>query len=197
MPAETVMTENVSLKAKVCLLGEPNVGKTSLIRRYVQDEFDDHYLVTVGTKVSKKEIQVPVPAKDLLVDVDMMVWDIMGQREFRDLLAETYFEGAQGILAVADVTRQSTFSALYGWIDSVDRVVSQVPVLIALNKADLAKTAYFGEAAAEYLAEAFGGEYLITSAKTGANVEKAFGRLAAMVVERQLRDGRTPEGLSR
>ncbi len=180
------MTETTRMKAKICLIGEPSVGKTSLIRRYVLDEFDDRYLTTIGTRVSKKEIQVPVPARDLLVDVDMMVWDIMGQREYRDILVEPYFQGVQGILAVADLTRHSTLDALYMWFDGIDRAVGRVPVVLAANKSDLAATAKIDQTALARAAEAFGGESLLTSARTGANVEAAFLRLASRIVEQQL-----------
>ena len=180
------MPDTLSLKAKVCLLGEPRVGKTSLIRKFVLNEFDERYLTTVGTNVTKKVVQVPIPQADLLVDLDMVIWDIMGQRDYRDLLADRYFEGAQGLLAVADVTQPETLEALFDWIDRADRVASQIPVVLAMNKADLVPLTEEAERAARALADAFNGDYLVTSAKTGANVEKAFLRLATMIVAREI-----------
>lgn len=180
------MSEVLRLKAKVCLVGESGVGKTSLIRRYVEDDFSDSYLETVGTKVSKKELRVPHGPTGADVDVDMTVWDIMGQEDFRDVLLESYLTGAQGILAVADVTRPGTLDALYSWIDAIDRVSSRVPVLIAGNKADLAEKAAVGPAALAGIAQAIGADALLTSAKTGTNVEVAFRRLAMRIVTAQL-----------
>jgi small GTP-binding protein len=186
------MPRHLSLKAKVCLVGAAKVGKTSLIRRFVHNEFDDRYLTTVGTNVSKKSLEVPIPGEDLVVDLDMTIWDIMGQMEFLDLLADKYFEGAQAILAVADVTQPATQSALYEWVDRVDRIASQVPVLVAMNKADLVPTTQSAEDEAKKLSDAFGGDYVVTSAKTGANVEKAFTRLAEMLVRRDLAQAKIP-----
>ena len=180
------MTDTLSLKAKVCLVGESKVGKTSLIRKYVLNEFDERYLTTVGTNVSKKTVRLPLPAAGVVVDMDLVIWDIMGQPEYRDLLADRYFEGAQGLLAVADLTAPATLDALYGWIDRADRVASQIPVVLAMNMADLVGPAVAAVRAAMRVALAFHGEYLITSAKTGANVEQAFARLATQVATREL-----------
>ncbi len=180
------MPDTLSLKAKVCLIGEAKVGKTSLIRKFVLNEFDERYLTTVGTNVTKKSVQLPIPAADVVVDLDMILWDIMGQHDFRDLLADRYFEGAQGLLAVADVTQMETLNALFDWIDRADRVASQVPVVLAMNKADLVESTELADKAARILADAFSGDYFLTSAKTGANVEKAFTRLATVIVARQI-----------
>ncbi len=174
------------LKAKVCLVGEGGVGKTSLIRRYVVDEFDDGYIMTLGAKVTKKEIHIPLPEKDLRAKVELMIWDVMGQPKFRELLQDVYFHGASGILAVADLTRRETLDALFEWIDRVDRITSQAPLVVVVNKADLGAKAQFGEAEIARLARAFHGDFLLTSAKTGANVEEAFRRLGTLVLERRL-----------
>ena len=181
------MTDTKTLKSKICLVGEKAVGKTSLIRRYVLNMFEDHYLTTVGTKVSKKEMRLFHPEQDLLVDVDMTIWDIMGEKGFRELLKEAYFYGANGILAVADLTRRKTLDDLDDWIDGVEQVVGKVPILIAVNKSDLTSGAAYGERDVEQVARAFDCEYLMTSAKTGDGVEEAFRRLGTLVTASQLR----------
>ena len=180
------MTEKRHLKSKICLIGEKAVGKTSLIRRYVLNMFDDQYLTTIGTKVSKKEARVFLPERDVLVDVDMTIWDIMGEKGFRELLKDAYFYGANGILAVADQTRRKTLDDLDDWIDGVEQVVGKVPLLIAVNKSDLVSSAQYGEKDVEQVARAFDCGFLVTSAKTGENVEEAFRRLSQMVTEDQL-----------
>lgn len=174
------------IKVKVCLVGEGGVGKTSLIRRYVIDEFDDRYIMTLGAKVTKKEIEISPPGEDARVRVELLIWDVMGQPKFRELLEDVYFQGAAGILAVADLTRRETLDALYEWIDRVDRITSQAPVVLVVNKADLRGQAQSGEAEIAALARAFRGEFLMTSAKTGANVEEAFRRLGNLILARRL-----------
>ncbi len=180
------MTDTKQLKSKVCLVGEKAVGKTSLIRRYVLNMFDDQYITTIGTKVSKKELRVFSPVRDLLIDMDMTIWDIMGEMGFRELLKDAYFYGATGILAVADLTRHKTLDDLDDWIDGVEQIVGRVPILIAVNKSDLASTAQYGERDVQQVAKAFDCEYLMTSARTGENVEEVFRRLGSLVAEFQL-----------
>ncbi len=174
-------------KAKVCLVGNPAVGKTSLVRRYVMNSFDDRYLTTIGTKVSKKPIRVTDPSKDLDADIDLMIWDIMGQPGFREMLKDAYFYDAKGVLAVADLTRKDTLEDLRNWIRAVEGVTGQVPVIVAVNKSDLPDQAQYTTAEAVQAAEALGADVFLTSAKTGANVEEVFRRLGARVVYNAMR----------
>ncbi|HYS72487.1 MAG TPA: Rab family GTPase [Thermoplasmata archaeon] len=180
------MTTQRSLKSKICLVGEKSVGKTSLIRRYVLNMFDEQYLTTIGTRVSKKEVRVLLPEQDLLVDIDMTIWDIMGEKGFRELLKDVYFYGANGILAVADFTRRRTLDDLDDWVDGIEHVVGKVPILLAVNKADLREGAQFAERDVAQIAKAYGSEYMLTSARTGEKVEDAFLRLGSLVAEHQL-----------
>src|SRR3989475_11805140 len=114
------------IKANISLVGETAVGKTSLVKRFVLDTFDDRYVATVGTKVTKKT--VPVVWRGLPARMDLMVWDIMGEKGFRALLKEAYFEGCQGVLAVCDVTRKDTLYDLNNWIQLVKRQTGNGPM---------------------------------------------------------------------
>src|SRR5437764_12056061 len=163
------MPEMQRIKTKVCLVGEAAVGKTSLIRRFVQDDFDDRYITTLGAKVSKREIVFDMPDRKR-IQMDITIWDIMGEKGFRDLLKEAFFYGAKGILAVADLTRRRTLDDLDDWIDSVEQVVGKVPILIVVNKADLTSGAKFQERDVAQFAKAYGAQFFLTSAKTGDQV---------------------------
>ncbi len=180
------MTKQKQLKSKICLVGDKAVGKTSLIGRYTVNMFDEEYLTTIGTHVTKKEVRILLPEHDLLVDIDMTIWDIMGEKGFRELLKEAYFYGANGILAVADLTRRRTLDNLDDWIDGVEGVVGSVPILIAVNKSDLASSARFRELDVAAFAKAYHSDFFMTSAKTGERVEDTFRRLGALVAEQQL-----------
>src|SRR5947207_15393201 len=94
MMATPAVTGLKHVKAKVCLVGDVAVGKTSLIRRFVQDEFDDRYIATVGAKVTKKTVEVEWRGAPAMLD--MMVWDISGEKGFRALLRDASFECPQG-----------------------------------------------------------------------------------------------------
>src|SRR5438034_10421019 len=103
------MVEMQRIKTKVCLVGEAAVGKTSLIRRFVQDDFDDRYITTLGAKVSKREMVFDMPGRKQL-QMDITVWGIMGEKGFRELLKEACLHGAKGERDGAD---QATCETLY------------------------------------------------------------------------------------
>jgi small GTP-binding protein len=181
------MPETQRIKTKVCLVGEAAVGKTSLIRRYVQDEFDDRYITTLGAKVSKKELLYDYPDQGTQIRMDMTIWDIMGEKGFRDLLKEAFFHGAKGTLAVADLTRYSTLKELDDWVQSVFNVVGEIPLVFAINKVDLKDEVMvlFGDKEIEQAVRAFGAPYFYCSAKTGENVETLFRRLGGAILEKE------------
>lgn len=182
------MPETQRIKTKVCLVGEAAVGKTSLIRRFVQDEFDDRYITTLGAKVSKKEMAFDVPDLGTRIQMDMTVWDIMGEKGFRDLLKEAFFHGAKGVLAVCDLTRYSTLKELDDWVQAVMNVVGgEIPVVYAVNKYDLRDEVMilYGDKEITQAVRAFEAPYYYTSAKTGENVETAFRRLGSMALRRE------------
>ena len=170
------------MKVKICLVGEGAVGKTCMIRRFIQDQFDDRYISTLGAKVSKKEIKVDGPNGGM--DVDMTIWDIMGEKGFRDLLKEAYFHGAQGVLAICDVTRKETLEDLDEWLAAVVKVTGNVPIEFLANKADLKDQMAVSEEDVSAAAESHGAPWMFTSAKTGKNVEDAFAKLAKMIADR-------------
>ncbi len=175
------------VKLKLCLVGDSGVGKTSLIRRYVLDMFDDAYIQTLGAKITKKSILLPVHHPGPPMEVVITVWDVMGNAGFRELLKESYFYGCQGILAVCDVTQRPSLEALDGWIDRAWDVAGDVPVHILVNKVDLAEQAAMDEERIRAFGEAYDSPYLLTSAKTGDNVTRAFEEIARRIV-----DPRTP-----
>jgi len=174
------LAEQKHVKAKVCLVGDIGVGKTSLIKRYVLDTFDDRYIATIGTKVTKKTL--PVMWRHAPAALDLVIWDIMGEKGFRQLLKESYFEGTHGVLAVCDLTRRDTLADLYQWIDLVKANAGVVPFVFLGNKADLRAKVFVQEPELAAVAEEQRAPWFLTSAKTGLNVERAFAGLAEQVV---------------
>lgn len=185
MDRDTMSSEQ-KMKVKICLVGEGAVGKTCLIRKYIFDEFNDRYISTLGAKVTKKEIIVPDPKGNGSIEMDMTIWDIMGEKGFRELLREAYFHGAQGILAVCDVTRKDTLQELPEWISSVHKVTGEIPIHLLANKADLKDQIVLTEEDVAKVAKRYNSPYLFTSAKTGLNVEKGFQVLAQLIANKEL-----------
>ncbi len=180
------LTETRRLMSKVVLVGDRSVGKTSLIRRFVVDQFDDRYMLTLGAKVEKKVMEVFVPERDTRVALDMNIWDIMGQTTFRDLAKEAYFQGARGIFLVVDLTRRETLEGVGGWIRAVEEVTGPIPMVLAANKKDLAGQAAYTPAQVAEVARLHGCTSFLTSAKSGENVEATFTNLANLVVRAYL-----------
>lgn len=170
-------------KLKVCLVGEGAVGKTSLIQRFVYDAFQDRYVATLGTRVTKKELRLNLPGTEEEGRVVLMIWDVMGQKSVRDLLQEGWFHGTQGILMVCDVTRPETLKELEGWKTSVEGVAGDVPCYLMGNKADLKEDARVAPDDLKAYGKEWGCPYTFTSAKTGEGVEKAFEDLALSAIE--------------
>ncbi len=175
------------LKAKICLVGEAAVGKTSLIRRYVEDSFDDRYISTLGGKVSLKKLWLsPRTDPSKTIEVQLSIWDLIGERSYLDTLHQQYLNGAQGIIAVCDVTRYSTFEALDEWITAAFRMAGQVPLAIVVNKTDLKDQimCLYDEQEPREKAARYGGFAVWTSAKTGDNVNPVFGQMSLAVLRR-------------
>ena len=157
---------------KVCMCGDPNVGKTSLVRRFVSGKYDEKYISTLGTAVSRKTVKTQKQS------VTMMIWDISGQPEFKRI-HNSAFKNSAGGIAVCDATRPETMEHLNDWIINLRSVAGKhVPIVILTNKTDLLgeNPSYLEQI--ESLAEKHCCSLFETSAKTGTNVEDAFKVMA-------------------
>ncbi|MFW6141705.1 MAG: Rab family GTPase [Candidatus Saliniplasma sp.] len=119
------------MKKKIVLLGDGAVGKTSLVRRYVEKKFDDDYIATIGVNVKKKVI------KEL--NLSLSIWDIYGQRSISPGLHSKHYRGADGAFIVFDFSRKKTFDHLNRWIQEMFEITGEIPLYILGNKYDLIK----------------------------------------------------------
>ena len=169
------------------LLGDPAVGKTSLIRKYVFDIFDDRYLSTVGAKVTKKTSTVEIPEAEVKVDLNLMIWDIAGQKMFNDV-HQSYYTGVEGALLIADLTDRGTFDSLFDWIRGVIKAAhpKDVKVLVLANKFDLQDEVAISKQEIDEITGSLGVKYLFTSARDGTNVENAFMAMSESLARRAI-----------
>ena len=175
-------------RKKVMLMGDAAVGKTSLIRRFVNDRFDDKYIATIGTKVSRKNVLISTGDEEP-IDISLMIWDVLGQHDYERLM-RTSFEGAEGALIVADVTRRETLDNISAfWIPKLFEPAGEIPIVLLGNKIDLEQRA-FSENSLVEVAGRHSAPCAMTSAKTGNNVEAAFRSLAKLIIESPDKRGR-------
>lgn len=181
----------MALKKKIVLLGDSAVGKTSLIRRFVFDQFEDSYIATIGSKVTRKEVKIS--HRNELVKVKFMIWDVIGREGYYSLHARTLI-GVKGAIIVSDLTRKETLNSLEQyWIPFLFKIVGHVPLVFACNKSDLKNEVQFepkdladvanryNGKLDSYLPFGYGSSYS-TSAKDGNNVEKAFETLSHLIL---------------
>ncbi len=170
----------VEYKWKIVMLGDFAVGKTSLVRRYVYDEFSDTYLTTIGVKVTKKEILINNDSASLLL------WDIAGSDRFTSISAE-YLRGSSAAVIVADITRGHTVENIRSHIDLALSVNPSAGIAIAINKVDLVNQG--DERLLRIRSEEFrkslgcDPEIYFTSAMNGENVESLFISLAEVILK--------------
>ncbi|MBA3045104.1 MAG: GTP-binding protein [Candidatus Thermoplasmatota archaeon] len=174
------------LMKKICLLGDGAVGKTSLIRKFVFDSFDDKYIMTFGTKVSKKEVSICRNGQEF--NMTFLIWDILGQR-VHDNVHSAYYQGAAGAFIVCDTTRLETLQHLEDWIKVFRTVNNDAPVVLLGNKFDLVSEMQFGDKELGEVAGRYNMKYHLTSAKTGDHVEDSFIELGNEVIDRHLNKG--------
>jgi len=164
---------------KVCLLGDFAVGKTSLVRRFVYNRFADKYVSTIGVKVNRKTVMIASGSE--LVELTMMLWDLAGSEEF-DRMRRSYLRGAAGAIWVCDLTRPATLDSLQIYADILFAATPGAQLVLAANKCDLAEDVRILPSQLEAIADNYGLPFVVTSAKTGDQVEGLFQRLGKMLV---------------
>ncbi|RME41118.1 MAG: GTP-binding protein [Caldilineae bacterium] len=167
------------LSKKICLLGDFAVGKTSLVRRFVYDRFDDKYISTIGVKVSRKT--VVVSQGDDVVELTLMLWDLAGSEEFSRMRA-SYLRGSAGAALVCDLTRLETLGTLRTYAADLRTVSPDACLILAANKHDLTDQQQISVDQIEAVAAELNAPFYLTSAKTGEEVETLFRHLGQLLV---------------
>lgn len=162
------------IQKKICLLGASSVGKTSLVKQFVDGIFNEKYLTTIGVKIDKKMVSIENK------QVQFLLWDIEGNDRY-NAFQERYLRGVSAYIIVVDQTRSSSF------MDGIDiytlaRKVANCPAILAINKSDLQPHWHWEGKELEEYKDLFDLQFY-TSAKTGENVENMFFALANLLIE--------------
>ena len=164
------------IQKKICMLGTSAVGKTSLVKRFVESIYSDKYHTTVGVKIDKKQVQVREQ------EMMLLLWDIEGAETGQDL-RKSYLRGASGYLVVADGTRNDTLYKALEIQARTQETIGAVPFLLLLNKSDLPEQWSISDREIAALTDK-NWQLIKTSAKTGLGVEEAFLMLAQKMLEK-------------
>lgn len=171
----------ISLTSKVCIVGDFAVGKTSVVERFVRNQFSEKYLTTIGVKIDTKELEFG----RLGVLQKLVIWDVAGSDRFGD--AEfAYLRGANGYIFVADGTRSVTLDSIETIRTQIEDHYGPAPSAVFVNKKDLVADWCVSEGRLEKLGASFDRVYR-TSAKTGDDVEHAMVELAEAIIANDLR----------
>ena len=168
------MSGKQELKLKILIIGDSAVGKTSLLLKYVENYFPETHMATIGVEYKTKVIETSK------YKVNLNIWDTAGQERFKSI-TKSFFNGANGIVFVYDITESSTFSGVKNWIKDSDPYGKFESVLCG-NKDDLKeKRQVKTDALKEYgLKKKIA--VFETSAKTGHNVNEAFKQLVDLIL---------------
>lgn len=163
-----------ALQKKICMLGAVGVGKTSLVRRFVESLFSERYQATVGVKIDRKAVAVGDQA------LNLMLWDLQGETEQQRVRPE-YLRGAAGYLLVVDATRRDTLDTALDLARRATDVAPGAAIMLVLNKTDLAMERVISDADLAGLATG-GWRIGLTSARSGEGVDAVFRQLAEQMV---------------
>ncbi|MFX0169790.1 MAG: Rab family GTPase [Candidatus Hodarchaeota archaeon] len=169
-------------RAKIIVVGDAAVGKTSLIVRYVKGVFNPGYIITLGVNFFSQDVTI------LDKTLRYIIWDTAGQERFGPV-RKKYYLGARGALLVFDLTNLQSFEHLDFWVKEIEGICGEIPVLLVGNKADL--TPVVKQSAIQEYATLHNMTYVETSAKTGMNSIRPFFLLAPLILGELNRAGRT------
>jgi len=175
--AKARLNSSDEFDAKIVLLGDSGVGKTSIAVRYVQESFSSKLPPTIGASFLTKRIAVDT------FKIKLQLWDTAGQERFRSL-APMYYRGAVAAILVFDITNDASFGKVKDWVQELRTNVSEEIIMcIVGNKADLEQARKItSEQGAEYAAS-IGGAYYETSAKTNQGVDSIFLEIGKKLVQ--------------
>ncbi|MFX1238609.1 MAG: Rab family GTPase [Promethearchaeota archaeon] len=159
------------LQYKIVLAGAKNVGKSSLVARFCDNVFSEKMMDTIGVAFKRKKVQIGDKHH-----FDLAIWDFGGEEKYRILFPQ-YIKGAVAALILYDSTREDTFKDVYNWLDIINESAKKnfVKVLVATKTDLIDQDSINLEKAIKFAQENdFYGDPILTSSKTGHNVEKAF-----------------------
>ena len=170
--------KSLTVSYTVILVGDSNVGKTSILKKFITGDFNNQTVSTINVEFRSKNLKID---KDLYAE--LKIFDTAGQEKYRSLTKQ-YYKNADGVILVFDLTVEDSLIKLKSWINDINENAGNVEIILVGNKADL-----FDRKINETEAEAFAKEknfkYIETSAKEGTNILLLFEEIAMGINKRK------------
>jgi len=158
----------ITPKYKLIFLGDQNVGKSSILNRFLSDTFVEEYQATIGLDFKSKNVQIDNQ------DVHLLLYDTAGQEKFRSLIP-MYTRDANIILLVYDITNKESFENLYAWLKDLTNInINEVIICIVGNKIDLNEKREVSNEEGQKYAQEHDFIFQEVSAKTGEGFSELF-----------------------
>ena len=164
---------------KILTIGESGVGKTCILRRFVDNKFLKNHLATIGIDFKTKNLTVNNQT------IKLKIWDTAGQDRFRNITNQ-YYKGADGIALVFDLTDINTYEKIKDWMTQIkaNTKSEELGLVLLGNKKDL-DTRQITKAKGEELGNELGIDYFETSAASGEGIDEAFKHLSTIIMEKK------------
>ena len=178
---ESSQNEEKEISLKIIILGDSNVGKTSILLKYVDGYFPTIYVATIGVEYKVKKITING------VDINLHIWDTAGQERFRSI-TKSFMQNADGIIYVYDITQRESFNNLKTWIRESDQATQGFKKIIVGNKIDLENNRKIGKDVVQKFCEENNIKGVEMSAKEGKNIGECFEYLARDIIGLKTKD---------
>ena len=172
------MSDNLTFK--ILTLGESSVGKTCILRRYVEGQFFKNQLSTIGIDFKSKTLQIGNH------EIRLKIWDTAGEERFRNITSQ-YYKGAEGIILVFDLTKKESFEKINDWMKQikVNTQSDEIAIVLLGNKKDIVNERVVSFEEGNERAGEYGIKYFETSALDGTGIEEAFQNLSEEIMKKK------------
>ena len=173
------MSAESSKTFKILTIGESGVGKTCILRRFVENKFLKNHLATIGIDFKTKTLIINKQ------EIKLKIWDTAGQERFRNITTQ-YYKGADGIVLIYDVTDDASYEKIRDWMEQILSTTKREDIGLVLlgNKCDMEPRAVTEEQGNK-MAEELKVSYFETSALTGQGINEAFNELTRDIMKRK------------
>lgn len=163
---------------KILVVGNSSSGKTSILNRFVDDNFNNSHISTIGVDLKIKNLEFNNK------NIKFQIWDLAGQERFKTITS-SYYKEINAIIIVFDVTNKNSYDSIKNWIDSINMFAPKnINLILVGNKIDLNDIRVIDKIDAEYMARNLDSIYIETSAKDNINIDKLFNIICTILLEK-------------